>query len=219
MAPDYDEAAAAAEQGVLEPGVVDCRRYAIPDGTKLFKVVEERFQCTEGLLRPEVWGKDHPSVAELVHKAIQSADIDLRKGLARNIYLSGGSTLIPGFADRLEEQVEELMPASMEVTVHEGDFREHAAYRGAAVVASLNNFDSMCVSEDDWHEQGPSVLKKFQEDNARPPSDMLSSSEDDSDDEDSGGGGGGGAGGYMNSAVDDGGSDDDGTSDDDSDSD
>lgn len=64
-----------------------------------------------------------------------------------------------GFPERLENALQKLMPASCDVNVHAGTYREHAAYRGAAVVASLNNFESMCVWQDEWHESKcPNVL-------------------------------------------------------------
>jgi actin beta/gamma 1 len=198
IAPNFAEANKMATAGRLQEGTVDARRFAVPDKTKLFKLTGERFQASEGLFDPSVWGKDNVGVHELCKKALDSAPIDLRKGLARNIYLSGGTTKMPGFAERLETSLQKLLPASSDVTVHAGEYREHAAYRGAAVVASLNNFDKMCISQEDWHEMGDKALSKFREDMERPPEGLMydgdeySDSDDDDDDDDNSGGGGGG---------------------------
>lgn len=54
------------------------------------------------------------------------------------------------------------MPVSSIVTVHTGTHRQFAAFRGAGIVASLPNFDSMSVWNEDWHELGPAAITKWQ---------------------------------------------------------
>lgn len=178
VAPDYREACDAFESGRLKEEVVDCRRFGVPDGTKQFKVKAPRFTAPEGLFDPNLWGSDTPGLPELVRKAIMSAPIDLRKPLARNVYLAGGTTLLPGIAERLESATQALVPQGMIVKVHPGEHREHAAYRGGCVVAGLNNFESMCVSQDDWNEVGTDILKKFSADLAHTRADDLEFSSD-----------------------------------------
>jgi actin beta/gamma 1 len=55
-----------------------------------------RFRSTEGLFQPRVLGKDNPGIHELVQKAVQACAMDTRKELYRNIFLSGGTTKLPG---------------------------------------------------------------------------------------------------------------------------
>lgn len=50
------------------------------------------------------------------------------------------------------------------MTVHAGAHRQHAAFQGASVMASLPNFSNLCVWQEDWQEIGPSVLEKWAED-------------------------------------------------------
>jgi hypothetical protein len=61
------------------------------------------------------------------------------------------------------------------------------------VVASLNNFESMCVDQDDWHEVGNTILDKFNMEVRDRPSDDFSSSGSDFSGDEGGGGGGGGS--------------------------
>jgi actin-related protein len=44
---------------------------------------------------------DCEGIHEMCYKSIQKCDVDLRKDLYKNIILSGGTTLINGFPDRL----------------------------------------------------------------------------------------------------------------------
>lgn len=55
-----------------------------------------RYRATEGLFQPRLWGKDNAGVHELTHKAIMACGIDVRKQMCRNIYLSGGGSMLPG---------------------------------------------------------------------------------------------------------------------------
>lgn len=49
--------------------------------------------------------------------AIQKSDMDLRKILYQNIVLSGGSTLIKGFGDRLLLELKKNLPKDLKIRV------------------------------------------------------------------------------------------------------
>ena len=76
-----------------------------------------RFNAVEGLFNPEIWGIDGQGIHKLIHKAIQSSSMDLRREMARNIYLCGGMSRIPGLKDRLEKELKVLLPPALTVKV------------------------------------------------------------------------------------------------------
>ena len=45
--------------------------------------------------------------------------------------------------------------------VHASPDRQFAAFIGAAVLASLESFHDLCISREDWEENGPELLKKW----------------------------------------------------------
>ncbi|XP_073229204.1 uncharacterized protein [Porites lutea] len=141
--------------------VVDLGKYSIPDGTREVTVDSARHRCTEGLFKPSVWGKDNPGIHELTVKAIMACSIDMRKQMCRNIYLSGGGSMSPGLAERLQAEVSQLTPVNSHVQVHAGVERQYAAYIGASVVAKLPLFTELCVFKEDWDEIGPDALEKW----------------------------------------------------------
>lgn len=47
-------------------------------------------------------------IAELLFDTIQKADIDIRPDFYKHIVLSGGTTMYPGFASRLEREITQL---------------------------------------------------------------------------------------------------------------
>ena len=136
-----------------------------------------------------------------------ASSIDVRKTLSRNIYLSGGGTMLAGLAERLTQELQYSLPASCAVKVHTAPYRQHAALQGASVLASLPNFANMCVWNEDWQEAGPDVLRKWQEDTLAPGNWEYSDDED--EDFAVGRGGGGGAVVYASNSEDDDVDDDD----------
>jgi len=120
-----------------------------------------RFLCPEGLISPAVWGLDNQGLPYLVSKAIMAAGIDSRRQMAKNIYLCGGGSLIPGLASRLESEVAKLLPSALQVSVHAHPFRDHASFLGATIFAELQVFEKMCMSREEWKNASSSSQAKF----------------------------------------------------------
>lgn len=51
---------------------------------------------------------EHPGLSNMVFNMIQRADIDVRPALYKRIVLSGGTTMYPGFATRLQHDLQQL---------------------------------------------------------------------------------------------------------------
>ncbi|CAD5227523.1 unnamed protein product [Bursaphelenchus xylophilus] len=116
------------------------------------QVDEERHLVAEGLFNPKKWGIETKGIHHLIHEVIQQSPIDSRRTLYRNIYLAGGVSLLPGLAERLEQELSKIAPSSIFVQVHGSPWRYHAAYLGAQVIASSHQFDSCCADKDNINE-------------------------------------------------------------------
>ncbi|KAI7265393.1 Actin-like, partial [Hortaea werneckii] len=90
--------------------------YPLPDGQKL-RIGPERFRAPEILFDPEIVGSEWPGLHQIVVDAINRTDMDLRKALFGNIVLSGGSTMIKGFGDRLLHEVQRLAVKDMRIKI------------------------------------------------------------------------------------------------------
>merc|ERR1712232_677668 len=112
---------------------------------KTLTLGSERFRCPEVLFRPSLVGKEFPGIHSLVYDSIQKCEVDLRKNLYRNIVLCGGSTLFPGFEERLEKELKAL--TSYEINLVAPKDRGHTVWRGGAVLASLPAFQNSWVSK------------------------------------------------------------------------
>lgn len=78
------------------------------------------FRAPEGLLRSELMGVDSPTLPQLIKQAILKCPMDMRREMWQSIYLGGGTTMLPGFADRLREELRSIAPESVDVQVNKG---------------------------------------------------------------------------------------------------
>ncbi|XP_022669655.1 uncharacterized protein LOC111253835 isoform X2 [Varroa destructor] len=115
---------------------------------------QARFSVAEGLFQPQMWGLDCPGLSKLIAKAIMQNSIDMRKQMARSIYLSGGLTLLSGLRERIIADVSRLVPSALKVEVHASPYRLHMAYIGACTMASTGAFDRQCITYSQWR-SGP----------------------------------------------------------------
>ena len=140
---------------------INVDRFQLPDHRKAIVVDDARFKATEGLFTPGLWGKDVTGLHELVWKSIQACSIDHRKLLLRNIYLSGGTSLLPGLPERLKAEISSLTPTGSTVEVHASENRQHSAFLGAAVLAGLSSFSESVVTQEEWNSKGFDALNKW----------------------------------------------------------
>lgn len=81
------------------------------------KIGPARFRAPEVLFRPDLLGEECEGIHEVLMYAIQKSDMDLRKILYQNIVLSGGSTLLKGFGDRLLSELKKSLPKDSKIRV------------------------------------------------------------------------------------------------------
>ncbi|KAL8265844.1 hypothetical protein R6Q59_003188 [Mikania micrantha] len=133
------------------------KSYELPDG-EVITIGTERFRCAEVLFRPSLMGVETSGIHEMTYKSIMKSDVDLRKELYENIVLSGGSTLLPGFSDRMRKEIMALAPSDMAVKVVAPPERKYSAWIGGSILASLSNFQQEWISKAKYDEFGASIV-------------------------------------------------------------
>jgi len=132
-------------------------KYKLPDGNTI-DIGFERFRAPEILFHPDLIGEEFPGVHECLVTSIQRTDLDLRKTLYSNIVLAGGSTLFPGFGDRLLDEVRRLAPKDIKIRMSAPPERKYSTWMGGSILASLTTFKKMWVSAAEYEEWGPSII-------------------------------------------------------------
>lgn len=138
--------------------------FELPNGQKI-AVGDESFSCPEFLFSPSKFEETDASITgvhHMLYKSIMKTNIDVRKDLYANIVLSGGSTLFPGFVERLEQELRELVPRTVKLNIIAKPARKYFTWIGGSVMASLTSFPSTLVTKQSWEDgSGRAAIAKL----------------------------------------------------------
>jgi len=136
----------------------------------------ERFLGPEIFFNPEIFSSDFLTpLPKVVDDTIQTCPIDCRRGLYKNIVLSGGSTMFKDFGKRLARDIkrsvdyrikrsEELSggrikAVPLEVNVISHHMQRYAVWFGGSMLASTPEFYNVCHTKKAYDEVGPSICR------------------------------------------------------------
>jgi actin-related protein 3 len=136
----------------------------------------ERFLGPEIFFNPEIFSSDFLTpLPKVVDDTVQSCPIDTRRGLYKNIVLSGGSTMFKDFDKRLQRDIkravdyriqrsEELSggrikSAAVDVKVISHHMQRYAVWFGGSMLASTPEFYKVCHTKAQYDEEGPSICR------------------------------------------------------------
>jgi len=133
--------------------------YELPDG-QIVTIGNERFRCAETLFQPAFIGMESSGIHETTYKSIMKCDMDIRKDLYSNTVLSGGTTMFPGIADRMQKEIALLAPPTMKVKIIAPPERKYSVWIGGSILASLQTFQQMWISKEEYDEAGSSIVHR-----------------------------------------------------------
>jgi actin-related protein 3 len=149
-----------------------------PNGKSVVvEVGYERFLAPEIFFNPEIYSSDFLTpLPTIVDTVIQTSPIDVRRGLYKNIVLSGGSTLYKDFGRRLQRDIRHLVDAriraselksggaksgGLEVQVISHKRQRHGPWFGGSLLGQTPEFRSYCHTKAEYDEIGPSIVRRF----------------------------------------------------------
>ncbi|KAJ3330239.1 hypothetical protein HDU76_006135 [Blyttiomyces sp. JEL0837] len=134
--------------------------FMLPDGN-VIKLGAERFRAPEILFNPDLVGLEFQGIHQVVVDSINKADMDLRKSLFANIVLSGGTTILRGFGDRLLNEVKKLALKDIKIKISAPPERKYSTWIGGSILASLSTFKKMWLSAEEYAEDPDLVIRRF----------------------------------------------------------
>ena len=148
-----------------ETTVLD-KEYVLPNGDTII-IGRERFMAPEILMKPELIDCEDDGIPDMIFKSIANCPIDMKKELAANIWLSGGTTMIPGLSSRIEHDVKELYVKLFKgnreqlkkfpVVVHDPPSRKNAVFMGASFFGKIAQPEQY-ISKAEYQENGSKVF-------------------------------------------------------------
>ncbi|CAD8127352.1 unnamed protein product [Paramecium sonneborni] len=154
VALDYEE-----EMKKYQESIANNRSYELPDGNSV-NMKNQRFRCPEILFKPNKIKPFELGIHELTYKSIMNSDIEVRKDLYQNVVLSGGTTLFPGFKERLGKELASLAPQNIKIKVVAQPERNYSAWIGGSILSSLSTFQSMWINRSEYDESGPTIVHR-----------------------------------------------------------
>lgn len=158
----------------LDPSSKAPTPYLLPDGRSLtmnsgslkigstgsdnLRVPFSNYEAPEILFSPETIEMEIGSVQSCLIKAIQKADVDLRRTLFGSIYLAGGTTMMPGFPERLLNELIRLCPRDVEIKITAPPERKISCWLGGSILSSLSSFKNMWIKKHEYEEEGRRIL-------------------------------------------------------------
>nr|XP_048298804.1 beta-actin-like protein 2 isoform X4 [Myodes glareolus] len=129
----------------------------------LMKILTERgynFTTTAEREIPSFLGIESSGIHETTFNSIMKCDVDIRKDLYSNTVLSGGSTMYPGIADRMQKEIVTLAPSTMKIKIIAPPERKYSVWIGGSILASLSTFQQMWISKLEYDEAGPPIVHR-----------------------------------------------------------
>ena len=141
-----------------DPLGLEERSYEMPNHDIIQVDHRKRFQATEILFNPSVikgeanGRQNAEGISNMAFRSIEKCDNDLKINLYNNIVLAGGSTLMPGFKERVERELCQRAEhsAKTDINIFADLYRKNAAWIGGSMLASFSTFREMTITKEEY---------------------------------------------------------------------
>lgn len=132
-------------------------QYQLPDG-RIITVGDEVHRCAEMFFAPDLVGVEKLGLHHVLVDTLAQCDINIRQCLAQHILVSGGTSCMPLFKERLQTKMMELNPGR---SIKMVDFpnSQYAAWLGGLIFASLSTF-GFWICKEEYDESGPAIVHR-----------------------------------------------------------
>jgi len=121
-------------------------------------VHNQMIRCPELMFKPSLDGKEMMGLHELTRKTVNDCDLDVRKDLLGNVVMSGGTTMFPNMPERLQTELQQLVPEATKVKVIAPPERMISVWIGGSILSSLSTFARMWICRESDPDATPPIV-------------------------------------------------------------
>ncbi|XP_051846799.1 actin-3-like [Antechinus flavipes] len=129
----------------------------LPDG-EIISLTEKHCTFPDMLFNPSQFGGIGVKLALEVLKSAMSCPNPTKGYIFSRVILSGGSTLFPGFPERLVSELNAMKPSMYSTEVVCRTNRIYLPWVGGAVLSHLSTFSSQCITRNEYYEARAALL-------------------------------------------------------------
>ncbi|KAJ5077395.1 actin-7-related [Anaeramoeba ignava] len=142
--------------------------YEFPDGQEI-DLYEEVFLVPEIFFQPSLIGLDSLSVQDAFFELEKKTEKEnfftnwgkSKKEIFKKVYLTGGSTMFPNFAERLQKEINNF-GNEFETEVISTPERKYSPWIGGSILGSLKEYEDLFINKKEYEEFGDSIIyQKF----------------------------------------------------------
>ena len=103
---------------------------------------------------------EQQSIQQMVKNVIEKCDETIQDEMWRNVVLSGGSSLIPGFKERFEDELQKIAPEGTKVNVIPVEDRDIAVWKGGSQAFMNEGMKEFLFLKEEYDECGAMFIHR-----------------------------------------------------------
>ena len=129
----------------------------------------DQFRCAELLFKPYIIGVEQAGIIEIISQIFKNMNINIKKNLAKNIFITGGNTYYPFLKERIYHDLRSYFPIDVDINVKRAANPVLDAWKGARLffndTYSLNGIknnlrNNIYISKKEYEEYGVEYFKE-----------------------------------------------------------
>lgn len=139
----------------------DSEAYELPDGQIITIPKEIRYKLPEIIFKPsldENLSTELLGLTDLINESLKRCDEDLRSEMLSFITISGGSSNIYGFPQRLQYELNNSINSAKNIKVNANSQRKNGTWLGGSMLASMDAFSNIMISRQEYDEYGEDII-------------------------------------------------------------
>ena len=129
----------------------------------------DQFRCAELLFKPYIIGVEQAGIIEIISQIIKNMNLNTKKNLAKNIFITGGNTYYPFLKERIYHDMRSYLPIDFDINVMRAENPVLDAWKGAKLffndTYNLNGIkkslkDYIYITKKEYEEFGVEYFKE-----------------------------------------------------------